>query len=221
MSENIPKAIFFDWDGTLVDTLGWLLTAHNYVRTSLGYQPWTNEEFKEIIRYSSRELYNRLYGAQEQEAHDILRAFMESSHLDHLRVFTDALPLLSFLQEIGVPAGVVSNKRHHFLMREVKHLGWDNLLRVAIGAGYVEKDKPAAEPLLAALKESGLTPGPTIWYVGDSETDMLTARAAGCAAVLVRHHHDNEHLVERYAPEQVFDDCQALQDFLRLYAIAA
>ncbi len=218
---NRPRAVFFDWDGTLVDTLPWLLKAHNHVRESLGYDAWSNEEFKEIIRYSSRELYGKLYGEREEEAHAILRAFMEASHLENLKILPDALPLLEYLFEAGIPAGIVSNKRHPFLEREVAHLGWGKFVRIAIGAGYTSQDKPAAEPLLEALRLSGLEPGQDVWYVGDSETDMLTAEAAGCSAVLVRHHHDNEHLIASHAPSHVFDNCDALQDFLRQFASAA
>ena len=106
-----PQAIFFDWDGTLVDTLPWLLTAHNHVRTHLGHEPWSVEDFKKVIRYSSRELYGRLYGEREEEAHTVLRAFMDANHLENLEVLPDALPLLEYLHESGIPAGIISNKR--------------------------------------------------------------------------------------------------------------
>lgn len=163
------------------------------------------------MRYSSRELYGPLYGDQAEEALETLSRFMEENHLKHLEVLPDSLELLNFLKEQNIPVGIVSNKRHQFLLREVSHLGWDHLTRISIGAGYADKDKPAADPLLLALKECGITPGAGVWYVGDSETDMLTAQAAGCSPILVRHHHDNAHLAEKYSPLWVFDDNKALQ----------
>ncbi|MCB9995666.1 MAG: HAD family hydrolase [Rhodospirillales bacterium] len=216
-----PKAVFFDWDGTLVDTLPWLLTAHNHVRSALGYEPWTAEEFKKIIRYSSRELYGQLYGEQESRAHDLLTAYMEAHHLDNLHVLADVRPMLEYLNDMGIPTGIVSNKRHSFLIREVSHLGWDPLFRILIGAGFTKKDKPAAEPLLKALESCDLQPGADIWYIGDSETDMLTAQAAGCSAALIRHHHDNEHLIETYSPTYVLDNCGDLLNLLRKSVLAA
>lgn len=210
MNVSLPQAVFFDWDGTLVDTLPWLLTAHNHVRQHLALAPWSVEEFKHFIRYSSRELYGPLYGDRAEEALQTLRVFMEANHLANLQVLPDSLDLLECLSGCGIPAGIVSNKRHEFLLREIAHLGWEHLSRVSIGAGVAGKDKPAADPLLMALAQCGLQPGAHIWYVGDSETDMLTAEAAGCTAVLVRHNHDNEHLIEKHNPAWVFDDCRAI-----------
>ena len=48
-----PKAIIFDWDGTLVDTLPGLLTAHNHVRALYGLPVWTEAEFMVNIKFSS------------------------------------------------------------------------------------------------------------------------------------------------------------------------
>lgn len=209
-----PEAVFFDWDGTLVDTLPWLLSAHNHVRAYLELPEWSSAEFREYVRYSSRELYGPLYGSRADEALGVLRDFTEKNHLSDLKTLPDAAELLEFLRAAKVPVGLVSNKRHEFLVREVAHLGWDDYFAAVVGAGVAARDKPAADPLILALSRCDLTPGPGIWYVGDSETDMLTARAAGCSAILVRHHHDNAHLAERFAPEAVFDDCRNLQNSL-------
>lgn len=209
-----PEAVFFDWDGTLVDTLPFLLSAHNHVRQEMGFEPWSVGEFKGHVRYSSRELYGPLYGEQADDAMDILRSFMEENHLEHLEILPDSLELLEYLESAEIPVGIVSNKRHEFLLREIDHLGWGHLSKIHIGAGFANKDKPAPDPLLLALKECSLKPGEEIWYVGDSETDMLTAREANCSAILVRHHHDNEHLIKEYNPFQVFNDCNEMKNFI-------
>ncbi len=217
MNGATPQAVFFDWDGTLVDTLPWLLKAHNHVRGHLGLEAWSVEEFKHFVRYSSRELYGPLYKERAEEALAVLRAVMEANHLENLHVLPDSLQLLEYLGSREIAVGIVSNKRHEFLLREIDHLGWGHLSRVSIGAGFAEKDKPAADPLLLALRQCGIEPGSHVWYVGDSETDMQTAQAAGCAAILVRHNHNNEHLAERYNPLFVFDDCLAIQNKLAIF----
>lgn len=214
MKHAMPEAVFFDWDGTLVNTLPFLHSAHNHVRGVLGFAPWNEDEFKGYVRYSSHELYGPLYGARAGEALEILRTHMAENHLSSLEVLADSLTLLEFLEKHRIPSGLVSNKRHEFLLREVSHLGWDHLFGVTIGAGFAEKDKPSAVPLLLGLERCGLKPGPAIWYVGDSETDMRTAQAAECTAILVRHHHDNAHLIEEFKPGMVFDDCASLRDYL-------
>jgi len=218
MEGAMPEAVFFDWDGTLVDTLPFLHKAHNHVRAALGFDPWSADEFKGYVRYSSHELYGPLYGAKAGEALEILRTHMEENHLANLEILADSRTLLEFLKNRNIPSGLVSNKRHEFLLREVSHLGWNHLFGVAIGAGFAEKDKPSAAPLILGLERCGLKPGPAIWYVGDSETDLRTAQAAGCTAVLVRHHHDNAHLIESFKPGMVFDDCASLREYLAAHA---
>ncbi|PJB69379.1 MAG: HAD family hydrolase [Alphaproteobacteria bacterium CG_4_9_14_3_um_filter_47_13] len=217
MNDEFPKAVLFDWDGTLVNTLSFLLMAHNHVREQMALSPWSVSEFKSHVRYSSRELYATAYGDQAGQAMETLGVFMDENHLQSIDILPDALELLECLQEQDIPSALISNKRHDFLRKEVSHLGWDHFFKTTIGAGYAEKDKPAPDPLLLALEECGLTAGKDIWYVGDSETDICAAHAAGCTAILVRHHHDNEYLIEEFNPEFVFDDCKALQNSILSY----
>lgn len=214
MLETLPEAVFFDWDGTLVDTLSWMLNTHNYVRKQMGYEPWSVQEFKDNVRYSSREIYGKIYKERSEEALDILWTYVEENHLKNLEELPDSLELLEYLKDAQIPVGIISNKRHEFLLKEVAHLGWEHLTQVTIGAGFAEKDKPAADPLLIGLSQRGLEPGANIWYVGDSETDMRTAENAGCSAILVRHNHDNKHLIKEHNPLFVFDDCKSLQSAL-------
>ncbi len=215
ITETIPSAVFFDWDGTLVDTLPLILRAHNHVRTHMGYEPWSVQDFKiNVVHYSSRELYGPLYGERADEAMQILTTYMEQHHLKNLEILPDSLELLEYLKGCDIPVGIISNKRHEFLVREIAHLEWEHLTRVTIGAGFAPKDKPSADPLLMAIKQCNLKPGANIWYVGDSETDMITAQKAECSAILVRHNHDNENLIEEYNPLYVFDDCKNLQNSL-------
>jgi len=210
-----PKAIYFDWDGTLVDTLPWLLQAHNHVREVLGYEPWSEGDFKGHVKYSSREIYGTLYEDNADKALDILSNFMEENHLDNLTILPDVMCLFAALSEQAIPTGIVSNKRHPFLLKEVTHAGLDEYVNISIGAGFSVKDKPAPDPLIEALKSNNLEPSLDIWYVGDSETDMLTADSAGCSAVLIRHGHDNEHLIDQYKPFKIFDDCKQLMEYVQ------
>jgi phosphoglycolate phosphatase len=212
--QKFPAAILFDWDGTLVDTLPFLFSAHNHVRGQIGEPLWTMEEYKNIIHYSARELYFKLYGSKEKQAIDILYKYVGENHLEALKIYDHSLTLLQAIKAHNIPCGIVSNKRHEYLNKEIDALDLREYSSVCIGAGYAAKDKPAADPILKALDEMGLKPSMDVWYVGDSETDMKAATAAVCAPILVRHHHDNTHLIETYAPRHVFEDCEAMRLFL-------
>ncbi len=217
MTQQKPDAIFFDWDGTLVDTLPGLLIAHNHVRAHFGFPEWSTEQFHKEMKYSSRELYPKIYGERVEEAFEVLRRFMNENIVKYLVPIADSERLLRSIHETGVPIGIVSNKRHEFLIREIEHLGWNKYIQVQAGAGYAAQDKPSGEPIRKALSEIGLTTDDSlVWYVGDTETDLLAARDSSCEAVLLLHGTPRPELVEKHSPAYVFEDLQELLNSLEL-----
>ncbi len=210
-----PDALVFDWDGTLVDTMEGVFNAHNHVRTYMNCPVWTQKEFITHMRHSSRVLYPRLYGARAQEGIDVLYSYIEDNLFAHLKPLPGADDLLCHLAELGIPIGIVSNKRHDYLTREIEHLNWTSRFVSIIGAGKSEKDKPDAAPLLDALQHMTIEPhAQSVWYVGDTETDMLTAKNAACGAVLITNGEDQTDLVNIYRPLHVCQNCEELKNLL-------
>ncbi len=213
-----PAAVFFDWDGTLVNTLPGLREAHNHVRTSYGYDSWTEAEFRSNLRHSARELYPRLYAENAQDALERLYDYVKTHHLAALEVIDGAPEVLDALQKAGIPTALISNKRHEVLLREVGHLGWTDRFVTCVGAGQAPRDKPAADPLHMAVERSGLDfPMDSLWYVGDTVTDLEVAAAAGCRSVLLLDGENKEELIDQYKPFLVLEDCRALEGVLRRF----
>lgn len=213
MSVLLPKGIFFDWDGTLVNTIPVLLRAHNYACAVIGAPAWSIDDFYGHMKYSSLELYPRLYGDRSKEALDALYGYMNEHHLNGLEDLNGAMQLVEFLAAQNVGMGVVSNKKHELLLREVDHFSWGKHLPIRIGAGHAKADKPSAEPLLLALQESGLSSN-DIWYVGDTVTDMLVAKHTGCKAVLITGGDDKREIIEEFKPFQVFENALSFYEYL-------
>lgn len=209
---HTPAAIFFDWDGTLADTIPCLFAAHNHVRTTFGLDLWTMEDFYHYMKFSSRELYPRLYEGKAEEAFKILYDFVHDNQIEMLEVKPGAQELLEFVATTNIPSGIVSNKMHHSLLREVEHLGWDKLVSVSLGAGQAARDKPEADPILLAIERADLDIDiKDIWYVGDTITDMLVAKNAGCRAVLITNGEDKQHLIDEFDPYLTLNTCYDLQ----------
>lgn len=209
------KGVFFDWDGTLVDSLPLLFAAHNHVRGELGYPLWTREEYAKAIVYSTRELYPKLYGDRAQEAQDKLYGYIKENHIKEMKILEGAPEVVEYLTRHDVPIGIVSNKRHDVLQAEVEHLGWHGHFGVYQGAGVAKLDKPSGEPLLHALRQhkSGLGIGDII-YVGDTESDLSCAKEAGCPCIFIRHGNGHEELISRYKPAYVVDTLAELKERL-------
>ncbi len=209
------KSVFFDWDGTLVDSLPFLFKAHNTVRERLGYPLWSRDEYAGAVVYSTRELYPRIYGERSDEAREMLYSYITENHIDNIEVIAGAKDALDAMRARNVPMGVVSNKRHDVLRREVEHLGWQDYFGVYHGAGAASQDKPSGIPLLHAISEHPLAMSiDDVLYVGDTESDLSCASEAGCPVVFIRHVSNSAELILRYKPLYVVDNLAELQEKL-------
>lgn len=211
----MTKAVFFDWDGTLVDSLPMLHGAHNFVREAFGHPAWSREEYMKHMLHSTRELYPRIYGERAQEGIDLLYGYITDNHLQHLALIEGAEEVLILLRERGVPTGLVSNKRNDVLRREVEHLGWQKYFDVYMGAGVAVRDKPSGAPLLHALglHPRGLTID-NILYVGDTESDLACATEAGCPVAFIVHPPRRDDLICQYRPQYVVNNLSELKESL-------
>ena len=182
-----PKALLFDWDNTLVDT--WSVIHHALAVTfeAFGRTPWTLEETRQRVRASARDAFPELFGEDAEAATELFYETFARDHLKGLAPRSGAPEALASLAARGdLWLGVVSNKTGRYLRQEAEHLGWSPHFRHVVGALDAPRDKPAPDPVLMALEGSGLQPGPEVWFVGDTDIDMLCARNAGCTGLLIR-----------------------------------
>ena len=182
-----PRALLFDWDNTLVNTWGAIHHALTVTFEAMGQEPWTLEQTRQRVRRSAREAFPELFGGRAEEAAGIFYQTFESDHLETLEAREGAEALLRGLAESdSYYLAVVSNKRGDLLRREAARLGWDGYFERLVGANDAARDKPAVDAVEMALGDSGLAPGPEIWFVGDTDIDMVCAANAGCLPVLLR-----------------------------------
>ena len=138
----------------------------------------------------------------------------ESDHLKKLRERPGAGDMLRRLSEAGYYLGVVSNKRGDLLRREAAALDWTALFGRLVGANDAARDKPAPDPVRLALEGSGIAPGSRVWFVGDTDIDMVCARNAGCAPVLLREAPPGEGEFGAHLPRRHLSSCAALGELL-------
>ena len=205
-----PRAILFDWDGTLADTWRAIIAAYNLTFITMGMPPWDEKTAKQNIRKSWRDAFPEIFGARADEASQIFRDQYASLNQDYLDCLPGAFELLAALHGAGIYLGVVSNKRGPFLRREVEDFNWNPDGRRVVGAGDCARDKPCAEPIHAALDGSGLLPGPDVWFVGDTGLDLQTAHDTGCTPILVNGVNLKPGEKEEYPPAAEFTDLPAL-----------
>lgn len=209
------KAIFFDWDGTLVDTLSYIEECRNRVLTEFGKKDGLSLG---PVQKSARELFQSVFGDEAEEALNFYQTCYQENHLKKLKPITYTENMLTLLQKQKIKMGVVSNKGHKNLAIEVEHLRWGRFFDVVLGAGEAMRDKPEADPLNLAMTriDRSLEPEHCL-YVGDSETDLLCARNANMQAILIKFdqkNNDYDKLKTQYSPAQSLDAVHELQKLI-------
>lgn len=214
MTLDKPRGLLFDWDNTLVDTWGIIHGALSETFQTMGQEPWTLEETQQRVRASARDTFPDLFGARADEAMAVFYDTFQAKHLEQLRANDGAGEMLSRLAAGGYLLGVVSNKQGILLREESDYLGWTPLFHRLVGADDATRDKPAVDAVELALDGSGLARGPEIWFVGDTDIDMLCATSAGCRPVLLRTDAPGAGEFDGIEPAEHMTSCAALADFV-------
>lgn len=179
-----PRAVLFDLDGTLLDTLADIAAAANAVLQRLGHPTHEPAAYKQFIGDGVEMLFRR---ALPHAADDLDRlrqcvwGFEESYNREwNIRTqLYDGVPeLLDSLSARGVPMAVLSNKPHVFTCKCVDFYCGRWPFQAVLGQreGVARKPDPAGALEIAEI--CSLRPEQVL-YLGDSLVDMRTARAAG------------------------------------------
>jgi len=218
MSNDIkpPKAVFFDWDGTLVDSLAFLEAAHDHILNVFGKPAREQGWFGAKYFGQPREfIYTDIYEAQSEEAKPLFEAFVRDNHIGALEPMDGAQEMLQTLKDHGVPMGVVTNKVREFVGPEIEHFGWGHYFQSLVGANEASDDKPSAAPLLLAIERAALDLDiGDIWYVGDTRADMGCAKNAGAKMVYLEYLSRDDEWLEKYPPLLRAKTCKEITAFL-------
>lgn len=176
------KAIVWDLDGTVLDTLYDLWASVNAALAAHGMPPRTQAEIRSFLGYGMQNLLSRSVpeGTSEETLAEVLETYVPyyKAHMeDHTAPYPGILSLLDTLGKKGVKLAIVSNKAHiHTKGLAKKHFG--KRMTAVVGAKEGVPAKPAPDAVLAVLREMGVDPAEAA-YVGDTEVDVATGKNAG------------------------------------------
>lgn len=178
-----PHAILFDWDNTLVDTWPMIHAALNMTLRQMGHPEWSAERVHSEVKQSMRDSFPIMFGERWKEAAECYQQSYRAIHMEQLTPLPEVVAMLGAIDRTQIFVGVVSNKQGPTLRKEIAHLGWEHCFDVAVGAGDAARDKPHAEPVLLALRDTGIDPADS-WFVGDTGVDLEVAGVTGARAIL-------------------------------------
>ena len=183
------QAILFDLDGTLLNTLDDLHNSVNRTLSTFHLPTRTREETRLAVGDGVGMLIARSIpkGQDNPAFAEVLEAF-RADYAKNSRIMTAPYegisPLLATLREKGIRIGVVSNK-FDSAVKALCTEYFGDLVEVAVGERENVRRKPHPDSLFAAMEFLGVAPADCL-YVGDSETDVASAKNAGidCCSVL-------------------------------------
>lgn len=200
MNAAPKRAIVFDLDGTLIDSAGAVAGVASRFMAEIGLAAVTIDQAHRYVGRGAPTFLER--ALQERSAYDPERF---DAHLARFRTlyaegppednppYPGADAALKSLSEAGWALGLCTNKPLAPTQKILDWLGWTALFGVVIGGDSLPVRKPDPAPLRACFDALA---APSALFVGDSETDMLTAEAAGAPFLLHTKGYHNGKLAE-------------------------
>lgn len=184
----IPRAVIFDLDGTLLDTLDDLADSGNAVLAALSLPQHPADAYRHFVGLGIEELVRRMLPEDRRhpdlvrEATALTGAEYKRRWKDKTRPYDGVDRMLAGLAELELPASVLSNKPQFYTDITVDEFFPQRPFVHVRGARPEVPNKPHPAGALALAADLGFAPGEVV-FVGDTATDMKTARGAGMLPV--------------------------------------
>jgi phosphoglycolate phosphatase len=213
-------AYLFDLDGTLVDSAPDINAALNAALRAID-RPSVDEALTRLwVGHGSRVLIERALahvGATAAIADDATMARAMDAFIEHYRAhiadasrpYEGVVEALTGLSARGAKLAVVTNKLSDLSEGLLRALHLRTYFAVVVGGDTLRQRKPDAAPALNACRRMDVVARDAL-FVGDSITDVETARAAGCAVVCVRDGYNQGTPADRLGADGVIDSLTAL-----------
>jgi len=223
----IRPIIVFDLDGTLVDTAPDLLDSLNHVITAEGLEPVSTKDLRSHVGHGARAMLRRAYQAQDRALPDDHLEGLVSVFIDHYTAnmpgrsqpFDGALACMERFEEAGFVLAVCTNKFEAMSRQLLDALGIGDRFAAICGANTFPVRKPEPGHLTGTIDMAGGDRDKAV-MIGDSDTDINTAKAAGIPVVAVDFGYSTQP-VDTYAPDRVISHFDALTPLMAHELISA
>ena len=178
--------VFFDLDGTLVDTAPDMVAVLVAMQKSKGSMPVPYELARASVSHGALGLINLAFPSVDES----LRRELHQEFLDRYEqavcigstLFPGMTELLDLLELRGRPWGVVTNKPERMTGPLLEKLKLSHRMCCAVSGDTLPQRKPHPAPLLLACERAGVAPQRSI-FVGDDARDIIAGRAAGMTTI--------------------------------------
>ncbi len=178
-------SVTFDLDGTLLDTIADLAEACRLMLDEVGAPPRSQAEVHSFVGKGMAVLVERCLTHDQPPSAERLYEAIESFKRHYstvngkfCQIYEGVLEGLDAWKASGLKMGVVTNKPAVFTEALIEHMGLSGYFDIVVSGDTTAHKKPHPEPILHACRLFGVSPDRNL-HIGDSENDILSARAAG------------------------------------------
>ncbi|HUK65370.1 MAG TPA: HAD hydrolase-like protein [Anaeromyxobacteraceae bacterium] len=209
-----PMAVLLDLDGTLLDTVQFILDSVSYAFAGRTRRP-TEAEWLAHIGTPLRVLLTHYTDGPEdlEQVTTRYRAYQREHHDLRTRPYAGAVEAVRALKERGHPVAIVTGKGRESAGRALACVGLTPFVDAIIGADSCPGHKPDPEPVLLALERVGRAPEEAV-FMGDSVLDVLSGNAAGVPTVAALWGASEREALEQAGPGFLLEDVSELPELV-------
>ncbi len=213
----MKKAIVFDLDGTLLNTLDDLRDSTNYALTQCGFPERSLAEVRRfvgngILKLIERAVPENTAPPEITECYELFCEHYKHNMENKTAEYDGISDMLCALYEAGYKMAIVTNKADFAAQVLCKRLFGD-YVKTVVGSVDSRPNKPAPDGVYYALAEMQTTKEEAV-FVGDSEVDILTAKNAGIDAVGVLWGFRNLSDLQKAGVQKTVSDTEELKKYL-------
>ncbi len=189
--------VFFDLDGTLVDTAPDLAYALNQVLEEQGKHPLPYEAIRAVASHGSAGLLGLAFGIRPDDAEyaslqERFIAIYQANLTRASTLFPGMESVIDALEKSGIPWGVITNKPAYLTDPLMAGLGLNSRAACIVSGDTTANSKPHPEPMLHACKLTEADPAQCL-YIGDAQRDIEAGRNANMHTIVACYGYLGDH----------------------------
>ncbi len=217
------KVVLVDLDGTLLDTVGDIITGVNLMRATLGFAPLEANVVRNFVGKGIHNLVAKsLKDAVGEVGPTALKVAVANFERQYQTCFTDTskpypgvVDGLNALKDAGFRLGCVTNKVEKFTLPLLQHTGMRDYFEIVVCGDTVAEKKPHPMQIKHAAEFFGCKAAEML-LIGDSINDAAAARAAGSAVFIVPYGYNEGQELRGLDCDAFIDDLPAAMKFVKL-----
>jgi len=211
------KALFFDLDGTLINSSEDLANSINFMLKSLGKKEYDIKLIETWIGNGATILVKRALSGgfdiketnenEFKKAFDIFMNHYENNLCINTKIYPGVKEVLEKIKDKKL--AIITNKPFRFVSPILKHFEIEHYFDLILGGDSLDEKKPSPKPLLFACEKLNIAPNETI-MIGDSNNDILAAKNANIKSIALTYGYSQGKNIKNLQPNFIANNIREI-----------